>query len=210
MTKLVTEASPLSLTLRRETDARTAMARGLAEYMAGLSMVFASGRKMEFKQVLEVWSEPEFKAAYPSAAVQAIGSGEYTDQSMAPGLVKLDSEQYALRETCSYAIDFVVTVFANDPKERMGLVAMLEDAFNPVEFMFGFWLELPHYHGARATFALKDSSYVDDEDSADSRSRVAELTLSGEVPVYRVIGRPPTMSVQVDVDVEDATDSADE
>lgn len=207
-TRLIERSDTLErLNAQRVTDARTAMARGLKEYMEQLRIIFGGGRELRFLRVHEEWSDPEDEAVYPSAVVDALGPGTYDEDKFTPRLIKLEEDAvHALRKTTELSQEYQVTIYATDKVERRGLVAMLEDAFCPVEFMYGFRLDLPHYHNARATFAMGDIDYIDDEESVQARLRIAQITVQGVIPVYRVIGRPPMLDVRLEVGTTEVDD----
>lgn len=191
-------------TLTRETDARTALTRGLAEYLSGLSIEWESGRECRLVKVLEVWSESEDPVMYPAAVIYAVDPGEYDASKLTPETVELpDTENQCIRLSAEFSQTIVVEVWANDPQERMALVAMLEDAFDPVDWMTGFRLDLPHYHGARATFEKLTLSYEDDADEARRGWRRAIFTLQGVVPQVRAVGKLPRMVPRFTAEVED-------
>ncbi len=49
-------------------------------------------------------------------------------------------------------LDLTLDVYTSDPVERSVLTAGLEDAMNPVDWRYGFFLDLPYYFGARASY----------------------------------------------------------
>ena len=172
------------------TDARTALIRGLKEYVEELSLIVPNRHEVAFRSVSEGVAEPEKMSAYPNAAVYGYGPGNYAweDGELAPLVVDSpDSmpENVGLLLPGEYTMDLAVEVWATDPYERTVLTAMLERAFSPVEWMSGFRLVLPHYAGAHATFGMKSSDYTDDEPNVSRRYRRALVLLEGRVPVVR-------------------------
>ena len=84
-TRLILKADDLQrITPRRATDVRTAMTRGLAEYLSTLSVVWAGGRDVRFKKVLDVYSVPENLSEYPSAVVYTPNPVSYLADPDAP------------------------------------------------------------------------------------------------------------------------------
>ena len=75
-------------------------------------------------------------------------------------------------------------------KQRMGLVAMLEQQLDPTDFRYGLLLELPHYFNERASYEKTSMRYIDNEDSAQRRIRRAQITVTGRVPVVRLASLP--------------------
>lgn len=190
------------LTGDRETDARTALTRGVKEYLEGLEITMNRGRRSRFAKVVETWAESEDPAMYPAAVVFAVEAGEYDASRFSPKLTVIQGGGAALREVSELSQQVVVEVWATDPKERMALVAMLEDGFEPVDWMTGFRLELPHYFNARATFEKLMMSYDDSQESAQKRHRKAVFILAGNVTQYRRVDVPPTGKVRVDLEVD--------
>ena len=172
----------------QETDARTALTRGLAEYLALLVFDAPGGRELRFDKVLDTWAEPEDNARYPRAVVGGTGTGVYDASKFTPGpptqrhQLPLPDGRYLISAS-AFVQDLTVEVWANDPPARREIVRGLEAAFNPVEWMFGFQLELPFYFNERAVYAPKDLAYLDTEQDAMRRYRKAVFTLTGEVPV---------------------------
>ena len=70
MTALVSDPDTReAITARRETDARTALTRGLADYLRDLSITWEAGREVTLLRVLEAWAQPEELSKFPSAAI---------------------------------------------------------------------------------------------------------------------------------------------
>jgi len=194
--RLITQpGTPTAYTGDQETDARTALTRGLAEYLSMLSFKAPGGRELRFDKVLDTWAEPEDGAKYPRAIVTGTGSGIYDASSLTPDKPTTRNQLPApdgryLISSCVFVQDLSVEVWANDPPARRAIVAGLESAFNPVDFMYGFVLELPFYFNERATFSLKDMAYPDNEQDAMRRHRNAVFTVTGEVPVVNLFTYP--------------------
>jgi hypothetical protein len=192
----------------QETDARTAIARGLKEYIEQLEWNAYGGRLLRFKHVYDTWPQSEEKAEYPSAAVAAVGKGNYDASRLTPGAYESTVEGKALIKTSEMTIDVQLGIWATDTKERMWLVAMLEDKLSPTDFMYGLRLELPHYFGARATYEPFDMAYDDSPENAMKRSRLATITLHGAMSVLRLAQlpgmrpMPGTQIVEQDSDFE--------
>jgi len=175
-----------------EVDSRTALTRGLADYLATISGTVPGGRELRFAAVFDTWAEAEKSAVYPAALARSEGPGMYDASRFVPGISerdKIDANNYLL-QISEYTMYVVVELWSTDIAARLGLVKMCEDAFNPVDFMYGFKLELPFYYGLRATYALKSSIYSDSEETAIQRYRQATFTLEGQVPVVRLVTYP--------------------
>lgn len=207
-TRLVYDPDDLQhMTRDFETDVRTALTRGVKEYLEQLKIDWPGGRQSKFVKVLQTWAEPEVPAEYPSAVVYATEPGTYDGRNFTPTTEVLE-DGYIIRLTSEFTQQIVVEVWTTDPRERVALVKMLEDAFCPVDWMYGFRLELPHYHNMRATFEPLTLAYDDVGDDAQRRYRRFLIMLTGNVAVVRGAFDPATgamtpladIRVQYDVD----------
>lgn len=194
------------LTPYRETDVHTAMARGLAEYLAQQS-IDIGGRKLSLT-TYTTWAEPESQVSYPAAAISA-GPGTY-DRNLSPNMGPKMVDDQRLISVTEFSQELAIDLWATDPKERLYLVAMIEEALNPVEWMYGFRLQLPFYHNATAVYELLTSQYQDSSDDAMANYRRAAFSVRGTTTVYRLLTFPEakpafkldvadTLSVRLDV-----------
>lgn len=174
------------LTAVRECDAHTAMARGLAEYL-GQQSIEIGGRKLQLT-TYTTWAEPEDTVRYPAAAVGA-ASGVY-DRSFTPDVQTTIAGSARLLAFSEFAQELQVELWATDPKERSYLVGMVEEALNPVDWMYGMRLRLPFYHNTTATYELLTSQYIDSSDEAMAKYRRAILTVRGNMTTYRLLNFP--------------------
>lgn len=189
-------AVPL-LTGYRETDAHTAMARGLAEYLAQ-QVIEVGGRRLQLT-TYTTWAEPEDAIRYPAAAIGG-AAGAY-DRGFTPGLVQTVDKKTRLLAFSEFAQELTIDVWATDPKERSYLTAMVEESLNPVDWMYGMRLVLPFYHGAVATYELLTSQYVDSSEDAMAKYRRVQFTLNGNLTAYRLLDFPDAnMRLRLDVD----------
>lgn len=186
-TTLVRDPSTVpQLTGYRETDVHTALARGLAEYLEQQSIEIG-GRRLQLK-AYTTWAEPENQASYPAAVVGA-EAGKY-DRGFTPSFQTTIDKRVRLMAFTEFEQDLNLEVWATDPKERAYLTAMVEEALNPVDWMYGMRLLLPFYHGAPATYELLTSQYVDSSDDAMAKYRRAQFTIRGNVTAYRLLDFP--------------------
>lgn len=202
-TRLVNRADSRQVFLDyRETDTRTALTRGLAEYLETLAIDWPGGRQSRFVRVFQTWSEPESIAEYPSAVVYATDAAEYQDSVLTPTLIQIPNTNKYLREVAELKLSLTVEVWATDPRERMALTAMVEDALDPHEFMTGLRLELPHYYNQRATFEKMSMSYEDAPESAQRRWRKSIFRVDGHITQLRRVGVLPMMDLRLDVQTD--------
>ena len=190
-TTLVRDAGvPPVLTSRQACDAKTALARGLAEYCGTLEVAGAQGRPVRFARVFEAWPQAEEKIDMPAAVVLIPTPGTYDPKGLSQPIASVDRlgnpDGRYLACQSEMSVDLHLAVWADDPAMRSALTGMLEDAFAPVDWMAGFSLDLPFYCGARAIYELKTSSFDDSEENAARRNRIATFTLRGRVPVIRI------------------------
>lgn len=186
---------PPSITNRHETDARTALTRGLARYLAGLVFEGGAGRILAFQgRVFESYADPETQAQFPSAVVLSDQPALYDASRLTPGApvdrLPQTPEGNALLSTSELTLDLTLDVWATENRSRSALVAGLEHALSPTDWMYGLRLDLPFYFGARAGYELLSVQYIDSEDAATRRYRRASFVVSGRVPVYRIVPLP--------------------
>lgn len=173
-------------TVTREVDARTALTRGLSEYLAQLSIVGAGGRQLRFGRVFDTWADPEDKPpSFPSAVVYTSSPGSFDASQFAPApLLSIDRSEW-LFKSAEMTQELKVECWSTDTKERVAVAAMLQDGLVPVDWMYGCRVSLPFYHGAIATFELKSFNYVDSVDEALKRTSRLDVVVSGSVEVIR-------------------------
>lgn len=175
-----------TLTEVRETDTHTAMARGLAEYL-GQQSVEVGGRKLQLT-TYTTWAEPENQVSYPAAAIGAT-EGIY-DRSLIPSVVQTLNKDTRLVAFTEFSQNLTIELWATDPRERSYLTAMIEEALNPVEWMYGFRLLLPFYHGSTAVYEMLSSQYIDSSDDAMAKYRRSQFTVKGTITAYRTLRFP--------------------
>lgn len=201
--------SPSAFSATRLTDTRTALTRGLAEYIEGLQIEQEDGRLVRFQKVFHTWAEPEEINAFPSAVARTPTPGTYDAKGFTPGVsvnCRIPKPDGRFLVTPSeFVIDITLEIWATDPVERTTLVAALEDAFNPFTSQYGFSLQLPHYHNVRGTYEPLQMGYMDNEVAAIQRNRKAVFTLNGRVPLVRLTAipeaRPSVRVIEVGPDV---------
>ena len=186
-----------TLTPYRSTDVHTALARGLAEYLSQQAIDVA-GRRINLV-TYSTWAEPEQNVTYPAAGVGA-GTGSY-DRSFTPSVLT-SFDDTRLMAFSEFTQELSLELWATDPKERAFLVAMIEEALNPVDWMYGLRLVLPFYHGTTATYELLTSQYTDTADDSMNRYRKAMFTIKGHITAMRLL-RFPNAKPQARISVFD-------
>ena len=185
----------LNLTAYRETDAHTALAKGLAEYL-GQQSVDINGRKLQLT-TYTTWAEPEDTVRYPAAAIGA-DMGTYS-RGFTPSYEKTTSGETRLLAVSEFEQNLQIDLWATDPKERSYLCTMIEEALNPVEWMYGMRLILPFYHNAVGVYEMMSSQYFDTSDDAMAKYRRALFTVRATLTTYRLLNFPDaTPRVQVE------------
>ena len=199
-TVLITSATepPPKLTANRETDAVTALKRGLKEYLEQVHLDVA-GVRIRFQQVHDVWADTDQFAQVPSAAIMAAGEAAYDYHSLTPvldpklvvvnGAEPDDTKSYLIKYA-EVTVTLVVELYCSSPGERVGVSMMLEDALNPVDWMYGFKLDLPHYYNQRVVFEPMSTQMLDSEGDARRRWRPGSIMLGGQVSLFRVRSLP--------------------
>ena len=82
---------------------------------------------------------------------------------------------------------------ANDPPARMWLTALMEDAAQLRDDIYGLRLRAEHYHGTHVVFELTEMDYEDSEADATHRLRKVVFTFEGRVSVISVEEYPATV-----------------
>lgn len=195
-TRLITDPSdPPKYTAYQDTDTRTALTRGLAEYLRSLSYQTLDGRLVQLIDVFGTWPEAEQKAQYPSALVYTQEPGIYDSTRLGgpgSGMIQqyLVSEDTYLVSPAEFAMMISVEVYCTEPQQRAAISLMIEQGLSPVDFMYGCRLELPHYFNERATYEMVSHQYMDDEVSATQRFRKVVFKVKANTPYTRAFKRP--------------------
>ncbi len=178
------------LTPFRECDLHTAMARGLAEYL-GQQFIDVGGRPLRLT-TYTTWAEPEQQAVYPAAVVGA-SEGKY-ERGFTPYVLKKFASSKPFKTTLMAFGEFSQTlnveVWCTDPRERAYVTALVEESLNPVDWMYGFRLTLPFYHGVTATYELTSSRFEDTADDSMKRWRRVVFTITGNISALRLLAFP--------------------
>jgi len=176
------------------TDAKTAVSKGIKEFLSQLEAVTPGGRTLRFLKTYDTWADAEDSAEFPSAIVDVSAEGTYDPASFTPALsdgapTVLGANVYLL-STVELVQPVSITIWHDDPTGRMKLMAMLEDAFAPVDWRYGVRLMLPHYHGVHMNVSPRGAAYADDTMTALRRHRNATMRLDAVLPVLRVTTKP--------------------
>lgn len=183
-------------------DPRTALARGLKEYIEPISVIAEGGRQLRFEQVQHTWSEPEVPGKFPACSIVSIGDGEYdTDAYSWPEMVADGSGRF-VRKTSELVQEFQVVVWTTDPVARYGFVSELETRFSPFDWMLGFRLRLPFYYGMHCDYKAGSVVYDDQATDAQRRWRRAMITVMGHCSVLVPVGDLPRMDPRLELDVD--------
>lgn len=174
-------------------DAAASLTRGVAEYVSQLKINGAQA----FVKCFDDWATiDDDDGWFPSfIAYTNENDGNYEAANLSPhvGMKRYADGTYEV-SSAELAIDVKCEAWANEPYQRSILMKLLEDAFQPVDWMYGFRLELPHYYNQRATFEPLRNVRLGDAQAALQRFVIARFTLRAVVPVTRVlpfaIGKP--------------------
>ena len=185
----------------REVSAARAPIRALAAYLETIRFGELTGTFDKFAVVQDGKADPEDLADYPSACVYIEGGVRYAeDGAIEPtdGIVIEDSQLLLAGDV---QMTVLVHVWTNEDEHREIVLATLEDAFSPVEWMAGFQLDMPHYYGCRAQYQLIEMAYEDSPDDVQRRYRKLSAQLQVRSPYARMFSLPrfrPRMSLDVE------------
>lgn len=208
MTSLVVDADAAQArTNLEETDAIGAMRRGLREYLSQVHKDIA-GVRVRFEEVFEEWATSDDEnVRYPSAAVLlSDGNVTFDSTGFSTSIIaddRLPDGRYVIK-VAEAVTEFAIECHCSSPGERQSVSMLLEEALNPVDFMYGFALDLPHYFGQRAAFMVTAAELVDDAASARHGLRTIRAKVAGQVSVVRPRALP-RMRPRFDAEVVDAT-----
>ena len=167
--------------------------------MDGLDYAAPGGARTRFIHVGDAFPEPEQTAKYPAAYIYTEDPGLYDAAGFTPGMHTLPDGR-VLQMSSEFTQTVTIDLWCTNATERMGLLAMLEDAFDPVDWMSGFRLRLPHYFNAVVTFLKASVTAVDSTENANRRWRLASITLEAAMPQIRLVGALPGLELRVQVE----------
>lgn len=191
----------------RECDATVALRRGFAEYLAKHfhNPDVAQGRDVRPRVIVYDWVEWEKMAQWPAVYVGVAEETQYSARSLSNAPVatqiQLAGREYALFMGAEVVVNLMVEVWANDPRQRQMLVAGVEDALFPVDWMAGFRLALGHYHGAHAEYLPTTVRVDDSADDSVKRLRLATFNIEARVNLLRLTPRAAQARIGADVNL---------
>jgi len=203
---LITDATyQQQFTSHRECGAVTAALRGIHDYLQELK-ISLSGRDVRFERVFITVPEDEVEAQYPAAIVNCAEGGEYDYSNLTPRTFDLGvdaaGKRLVLRETAEVTLNILIGVRCTDPRMRTCVAAMLEDALDPFDWMAGFRILLPFYHGAVCTYVATDLTFHDEVDDAQRRWRDLDVHVTANLPKLRWVGRVPELKIELQDEVD--------
>lgn len=153
------------------------------------------------------WPDNEDDLNSPSIAVipaqakyDPIGLTNYVDEDS----LDVFGRGTVLQAVDEYQEQIKLEVHASHVSERRALLAGLETAFQPTEFMAGVRFKMPSYFGQIVTFGLLTRELVEGPDSAKNR-RKATVTLDMRfvvVSLQNVAKMTPHVRLDVDSDAD--------
>lgn len=192
----------VEFTAVRETDVRGAALRGLREYITTLKAPWYDGTSLRFLRVVDAWLDAEALAKFPSAAIYTEEAGEFDSPAFTPTRETLPDGRI-LQVAAEYVQALTLDIYCTTTTERTALCAMLQDALEPVEWMAGCRLVLPHYHNAVCTYLKSSMTVNDSADSSGSRMRVASFSVVAALPQLRLVGAVPGLDIRTRAEVSD-------
>lgn len=201
--RLVTGATEKQkLTKTREVSSVRAAVRALADYLRELSFPIDGGKHVKFSVVREMKADPEENAKYPAAAIYPEGNIDYdSDTGSFEQYQAAEFDDGGLYINGDVRTELTVHVWTNEDQHRENALMCLEDACNPVDYMTGFRLEMPFYHGLRADYLLLSVQYEDND--ADVQRRYRKLIMRVRVTCpYASMLLLPKLNARAVVDVD--------
>lgn len=193
-------------TSNRECDAETAVRRGLKEYLEQV-YVEVNGVDVRYQRVFDVHAEEDDLARYPSAVVSTTGDTAWDGSNFTPAMNPIRTlDGYTLTKYHEVVFDLLLESYCSSPEERVAIQMLLEDALNPVDWMSGFKLDLPHYFNQRAVFTPVSTRFMDSSELAIRRLRPGSITIQAQVSLLRP-RKLPNMEVRTQVEVVDGVES---
>lgn len=148
-------------------DVRTALVRGLADYLRPVRISPDLGRAdVQLRAVIEHRAEYEELAEYPSAAVYCQGSLSMADGADSLGPQNAESyrvENGTLQIHGEATGTVVAEIWCANPVERALFAMAMERVAHPCDWRSGFLMELPYYYNQRASYLLQTSDYQDSD-----------------------------------------------
>jgi len=194
---------PIVRTVRRESDVRTALCRGLAEYLSQQTAVAEGGREVRIRAAYANWPSQEWVARYPAVLVRLDGRGRYDASAFTPS-VPIDPAEAArlppgllLVKASEYVAPIRITVKCVDTAQRAEIFDLIQQAMTPYDFAYGVRLDLPFYFGERAVYSLLEDEYLDDAESVQADRRDGALHCTGVIPVIRILRRPLGLPITI-------------
>jgi hypothetical protein len=197
------------LTGTQEADARGALVRALIEYLQGLTYDAPGGRRSRLEQAVATWADPEDSADYPSIGVFTPGEALYDPAGFTPVVrqgtrVSLQDGGFGfLAERAEIQQELRVEVHCTDREQRSALSAAIEGALWPVDWMSGFRLRMPHYHGAVGVYEPVASSWEDSSVASAKRVRIAVFRILARGPVV-LLRRVPELQPRAAITVQES------
>ena len=193
----------------RECDDQTALCRGLASYLAGLTADAPAGRRIKVHKVLDHYAVPDEHAQYPSICVYSQAAGTYDASRFTPGVsAKHEAAPGVyIMQIADYTVMLTIEIWCTDVVERACLAAAVADKLNPELGKYGLSLPLPFYHGVTGQYDLIAKTYADTGERSQQGLRIAALTVQGTIPYVRAVKLPVAKSTVVRVEATDGSEA---
>jgi hypothetical protein len=199
------------LTTRREYDHERAVFQAVVDYLRTLRIESVDQRQVALASISPGQAELETDIQFPAAVVTSFGGATEDANGLGQAyngqgerIVHAPSGKYwILVKTAEASISLSVECFANDPIERSLVQQMVQDACNPVDWMAGFRLKIPYYHGVFATFLLTETRKTDSSEDAQRRLFSCTFTIRATIPVLRLMGPFAPLKTRFQLDVEE-------
>ena len=193
MSLLVTEPTIKAAPSRyRKNSAVKSPVISLANYLSEVTFPIDGQKHTKFALVKAMKADPEDLAEYPSIGIYPEGEVQYgaEDGVFDKQVVHDEEGEFALLLAGDLRIDLSLHVWTNDEGVREQALTCLEDALNPVEWMPGFMLEMPHYYGQRAEYQLLTVAYEDIQADNERRYKKLNARVRATCPYVRGVVLP--------------------
>lgn len=206
------------------------MRRGLAEYLEQLSLESPDGRIHRFVTVEPMYGILTKPKGWPSAAVLSGGDdGKFEPRDLGIKLssademvVTVDPDGKLARGNwklyaaipADYQLSLQIEIECQDEPSRDWILCMLEEEFNPpgtsgTSPQAGITLELPHYHGVRASYGSSQSNRVEENgDNVKSNRWKAWFMVDVHCPQIRVVQKPWLRNTRIGIAVNTPDETA--
>lgn len=190
------------LTVRQACSASRALCRGLAQYLARLQQTTVAGGRVQLIQaVFDTMPEEQDLVQYQRGVLGAVlprQPGALDASSLTPqapvevkGPVKDTLGRYPQVQAIAELNQVLgVEIWGTEASDQDAFALMLEQALNPVDWMYGLRLSLPFYFGLHATYEPRTTFDLTTSEEAKQRIRRVQMEVMASVKMMRQVSFP--------------------